>query len=63
MMQLSGVHTVLPTPFDESGAFDRESRGRVIDLFLQDGVSGFTAPGVTSEVARLRSNLEVARPR
>jgi 4-hydroxy-tetrahydrodipicolinate synthase len=53
MIRLSGVYTVLPTPFDKNGAFDRASLGRVIDLFLEDGVSGFTALGVTSEVARL----------
>jgi 4-hydroxy-tetrahydrodipicolinate synthase len=53
MTKLSGVYTVLPTPFDESGAFDRGSLGAAIELFLSDGVSGFTALGVTSEVARL----------
>ena len=53
LTKLSGVYTVLPTPFDENGAVDRESLERVIDLFVGDGVSGFTALGVTSEVARL----------
>ena len=53
LTKLSGVYTVLPTPFDENGAVDRESLKRVIELFLGDGVSGFTALGVTSEVARL----------
>lgn len=53
MLKLSGVYTVLPTPFDEEGKFDRESLGRAIDLFIDDGVSGFVALGVTSEVARL----------
>ncbi len=53
MIKLEGVYTVLPTPFDNYGDFDSESLGRVIDLFIEDGVSGFTALGVTSEVARL----------
>jgi 4-hydroxy-tetrahydrodipicolinate synthase len=53
LTRLSGVYTVLPTPFDENGAVDRESLEKVIELFLGDGVSGFTALGVTSEVARL----------
>ena len=53
MIKLEGVYTVLPTPFDEYGDFDSESLRRVIDLFIEDGVSGFTALGVTSEVARL----------
>jgi 4-hydroxy-tetrahydrodipicolinate synthase len=53
MPKLTGVYTVLPTPFDERGDFDRDSLRAAIDLFLSDGVSGFTALGVTSEVARL----------
>jgi 4-hydroxy-tetrahydrodipicolinate synthase len=47
------VFSVLATPFDATGEFDAASLRRVIDLFLADGVSGFTALGVTSEVARL----------
>jgi 4-hydroxy-tetrahydrodipicolinate synthase len=47
------VFSVLPTPFDAGGDFDPDSLRRVIDLFLADGVSGFTALGVTSEVGRL----------
>jgi 4-hydroxy-tetrahydrodipicolinate synthase len=53
MQRLTGVYTVLPTPFDQHGAIDTGSLGRAIDLFLEDGVSGFTALGVTSEAARL----------
>ncbi len=52
-MAFGGVFSVLPTPFGPSGEFDAESLKRVIDLFLADGVNGFTALGVTSEVARL----------
>ena len=52
-MQFGGVFSVLPTPFAPSGDVDRDSLRRVIDLFLADGVNGFTALGVTSEVARL----------
>lgn len=50
---LEGVFSVLPTPFMADGEVDRNSLERVIDLFLQAGVNGFTALGVTSEVARL----------
>ena len=53
MMKLEGVYTVLPTPLDENGQFDSVSLGRAIDLFIEDGVSGFIALGVTSEVARI----------
>jgi len=52
-MAFGGVFSVLPTPFDASGDFDSDSLKRVINLFLDDGVNGFTALGVTSEVARL----------
>jgi len=47
------VFSVLPTPFDTRGEFDPDSLRRVIDLFVADGVSGFTALGVTSEVGRM----------
>jgi 4-hydroxy-tetrahydrodipicolinate synthase len=52
-MRFGGVFSVLPTPFTPSGDFDSDSLHRVIDLFIADGVNGFTALGVTSEVARL----------
>ena len=52
-MSFGGVFSVLPTPFSAAGDFDSDSLGRVIDLFIADGVNGFTALGVTSEVARL----------
>ena len=53
MAAFGGVFSVLPTPFTPSGDVDPESLKRVIDLFIADGVNGFTALGVTSEVARL----------
>ena len=53
MKRLHGVYTVLPTPFDENGSFDSASLKRAIDLFIDDGVSGLVALGVTSEVARI----------
>jgi 4-hydroxy-tetrahydrodipicolinate synthase len=47
------VYSVLPTPFDAQGRVDAASLRRVVELFLGAGVNGFTALGVTSEVARL----------
>ena len=47
------VFSVLPTPFDAQGRVDAASLRKVIELFLAAGVNGFTALGVTSEVARL----------
>jgi len=52
-MGFTGVFSVLPTPFDPSGDVDHASLERVIDMFIAGGVNGFTALGVTSEVARL----------
>ncbi|MBA2306025.1 MAG: dihydrodipicolinate synthase family protein [Acidobacteria bacterium] len=52
-MQLEGVYSVLPTPFTASGDLDDDSLRRVIDLFIESGVNGVTALGVTGEVARL----------
>jgi 4-hydroxy-tetrahydrodipicolinate synthase len=52
-VQLEGVYSVLPTPFTASGDLDEGSLRRVIDLFIEAGVHGVTALGVTGEVARL----------
>ena len=58
-MKLEGVYSVLPTPFDTAGDLDLESLKRVIDLFINAGVSGLTALGVTSEVARMNDGERV----
>ncbi len=52
-MQLEGVYSVLPTPFQANGDLDEASLRRVVDLFISAGVNGVTALGVTGEVARL----------
>ena len=52
-MQLEGVYSVLPTPFQSNGDLDEASLRRVVDLFIGAGVNGVTALGVTGEVARL----------
>jgi 4-hydroxy-tetrahydrodipicolinate synthase len=52
-LQLEGVYSVLPTPFQQNGDLDEDSLKRVIDLFIKAGVNGVTALGVTGEVARL----------
>ena len=52
-MQLEGVYSVLPTPFQVNGELDEASLRRVVDLFINAGVNGVTALGVTGEVARL----------
>jgi 4-hydroxy-tetrahydrodipicolinate synthase len=50
---LTGVFSVVPTPFDAGGEVDLPSLRRVVDLYIGAGVNGLTALGVTSEVARL----------
>jgi 4-hydroxy-tetrahydrodipicolinate synthase len=52
-LTLEGVYSVLPTPFTANGDVDDASLRRVIDLFIDAGVNGVTALGVTGEVARL----------
>jgi 4-hydroxy-tetrahydrodipicolinate synthase len=52
-VKLEGVYSVLPTPFQANGEVDEASLRKVIDLFIDAGVSGVTALGVTGEVARL----------
>jgi 4-hydroxy-tetrahydrodipicolinate synthase len=52
-VKLEGVYSVLPTPFTAAGEVDDESLRRVVDLFIEAGVNGVTALGVTGEVARL----------
>ncbi|MEX2663044.1 MAG: dihydrodipicolinate synthase family protein [Vicinamibacterales bacterium] len=47
------MYSVLPTPFTASGDVDENSLKRVVDLFIEAGVQGVTALGVTGEVARL----------
>ena len=52
-MRLSGVFSVLPTPFKSGGEVDFDSLGRVVELVVSAGVQGVTVLGVTGEVARL----------
>jgi 4-hydroxy-tetrahydrodipicolinate synthase len=52
-MTFEGVYSVLPTPFSADGAVDEASLRQVVRLFLDAGVNGLTALGVTGEVARL----------
>jgi len=52
-LKLEGVYSVLPTAFTAAGDLDDASLRRVVDLFIDAGVNGVTALGVTGEVARL----------
>jgi 4-hydroxy-tetrahydrodipicolinate synthase len=59
-MTFEGVYSVLPTPFAADGALDEASLRRVVSMFLDAGVNGLTALGVTGEAARL-DDIERAR--
>jgi len=59
MVNVAGVFSVLPTPFLPNGAIDFDSLRRVVRLYLDAGVDGLTALGVTSETDQLgRSERE-----
>lgn len=53
MLNLEGVYSVIPTPFTPELDIDFDSLRRVLEMFLNAGVNGLTALGVTSETARL----------
>src|SRR5437762_1659459 len=52
-MAFEGVYSIIPSAFTDSGDLDEASQRRVVDLFIDKGVNGLTALGVTGEVARL----------
>jgi 4-hydroxy-tetrahydrodipicolinate synthase len=58
--KISGVFSVLPTPFAADGSIDFQSLKRVIDLYIRSGINGMTASGVTSETARLSDSERMA---
>src|SRR5205085_11860939 len=55
-MAFQGVYSIIPTAFSDSGDLDEASQRRVVDLFIDKGVNGLTALGVTGEVARLEEH-------
>lgn len=46
---LHGLMPILATPFDESGALDRESLRRLVEFQLASGVDGVAVFGMASE--------------
>lgn len=59
-MHLTGVFSVLPTPFKAGGDVDHHSLARVVDLAVDAGVQGVTVFGTTSEGARLTDREKIA---
>lgn len=50
---ISGVMTVLPTPFDNRGAVDHESLRSLVDHAISEGSTGLVCFGLASELYKL----------
>jgi 4-hydroxy-tetrahydrodipicolinate synthase len=48
-----GVFMIAATPFDESGAIDYDSTDRMVDFYLETGVSGMTILGIMGEAPKM----------
>jgi 4-hydroxy-tetrahydrodipicolinate synthase len=51
--QAAGIYVIAATPFHPDGALDWESADRLVDFYLQCGVSGITVLGVMGEAPKL----------
>lgn len=49
----SGVYLIAVTPFTDSGALDLASTDRMVDFYLDCGVSGLTVLGIMGEATKL----------
>jgi 4-hydroxy-tetrahydrodipicolinate synthase len=48
-----GVYAIAPTPFHEDGRIDESSIDRLVDFYLESGVSGLTVLGQMGEAPKL----------
>jgi 4-hydroxy-tetrahydrodipicolinate synthase len=55
----SGVFIIAVTPFTDSGTLDLDSTDRMVDFYLERGVTGFTVLGMMGEAPKL--TLEESR--
>lgn len=51
--RLTGVYTIVPTPFTETGTLDGDSLFALIDFLVQRGVDGVVVLGVMGEAPKL----------
>jgi len=51
--QSEGVFIIAATPFDDSGAIDFDSTDRMVDFYLETGVSGMTILGIMGEAPKM----------
>lgn len=49
----SGVYIIAATPFDDSGAVDLDSADRLLDFYIEKGVSGITILGMMGEAQKM----------
>jgi 4-hydroxy-tetrahydrodipicolinate synthase len=49
----NGVFIIAVTPFTDTGALDLESTDRMVDFYLEKGVTGFTLLGMMGEAPKL----------
>lgn len=55
-----GVFIIAATPFDDSGDIDYDSTDRMVDFYLETGVSGMTILGIMGEAPKMAGD-EAAR--
>lgn len=48
-----GVFIIAATPFDDTGAIDYDSTDRMVDFYLETGVSGMTILGIMGEAPKM----------
>ena len=54
--QSAGVFVIAATPFADDGALDLESTDRLVDFYLDAGVSGITILGIMGEAPKLSAD-------
>lgn len=52
----NGVYIIAATPFDDMGGLDLESTDRMVDYYINCGVSGMTILGIMGEASKLSSH-------
>ena len=48
-----GVYIISATPFTDSGALDLDSADRLVDFYIEKGVTGITILGIMGEAPKL----------
>lgn len=56
----AGVFVIAATPFDDNGAIDYASTDRMVDFYLETGVSGMTILGIMGEAPKMAGDEAVA---